>query len=167
MKGVLKMVYSWSYNKPVAAEVAGKRLEELTAIHGTVTPKIILEDSRDENAPLHPCFEWNDGKAAEAFRLQQAREILVCLQVTVESGEKEIGTRAFVNVADQDEKNGAFIAVGAALSKEETRQAVLTRALAEMTYFKRKYESLTELSEVFSSIDRAVKKIKKRSKKAA
>ena len=161
------MVYSWSYNKPVAAEVAGKRLEELTAIHGTVTPKIILEDSRDESAPLHPCFEWNDGKAAEAFRLQQAREILVCLQVTVESGEKEIETRAFVNIADQEEKNGAFIAVGAALSQEETRQAVLTRALAELAYFKRKYENLVELSEVFSAIDRAAKKIKKRSKKVA
>lgn len=161
------MVYSWSYNKPVAAEVAGKRLEELTAIHGTVTPKIILEDSRDENAPLHPCFEWDDGKAAEAYRLRQAHEILISLKVTVESGEKEIETRAFVNIADKNEKSGEFIAVGAALSKEETRQAVLTRALAELTYFKRKYESLVELSDVFSAIDRASKKIKQRRKKGA
>lgn len=161
------MVYSWSYNKPVAADVAGKRLEELAAVHGTITPKIILEDSRDEKAPLHPCFEWNDGKAAEAYRLQQAREILVSLKVTVEKGEKEIQTRAFVNVSMEDEKDGTFIAVGKALSAEDTRQVVLMRAMAELSYFRRKYETLTELSEVFLAIEQTSKKIKKRGKKAA
>lgn len=159
------MVYSWSYQKPVAASVAGKRLEELAAVHGAVTPRIILEDSRDENAPLHKCFEWNDGKAAEAYRLQQAREILVSLKVTVEHSGKEIQSRAFVNISD--EKDGAFLAVSVALGQEDTKQVVLMRAMAELSMFRRKYERLQELSEVFSVVERTERRLKKAKKKSA
>ena len=44
-----------------------------------VTPQEVLEKARDENSELHKCFEWNDSVAAEKYRLQQARAIIINL----------------------------------------------------------------------------------------
>ena len=160
------MVYSWKFKKPVAASVAGERLEELQRIHGEVTPRLILDDSRAEDAPLHRCFEWNDGKAAEAYRLHQAREILLSLTVTVEHEHGETTTRAFVNVANEDERDGRFLHLQTAMSKADTRQAVLTHAMMELAQFRRKYEGLQELADVFAAVDKLTRKQKKKEKAA-
>lgn len=155
------MVYSWKYNQPVAAEIAGRRFEELEAKHGEITPRIVLDDARDENAPLHPCFEWDDNKAAEAYRLTQAGLMIRALVVTVEKTELPTPTRAFVNVSDIGEKQGRFVAVQKALSEEETRANVLARAFFELEQFRSKYEHLQELSDVFKAVDKVVKKQKR------
>ena len=163
------MVYSWKYNQAVSAEIAGKRFEELEAKHGEITPRIVLDDARDENAPLHPCFEWDDNKAAEAYRLTQAGLMIRALVVTVEKTELPTPTRAFVNVSTMEEKQGRFVSVQTALSKDEMRAAVLTRAVMELTQFRRKYEDLKELADVFAALDKVIKrtKTKKRKEKTA
>jgi len=156
------MVYSWKYGMPVKAEVAGKRFEELQAKHGEITPKIVLDDARGVKSPLHPCFEWDDGKAAEQYRLQQAGLMIRALVVTVEDAEIPKPARAFVNVADVSEKQGRFIAISTALSKEETRRAVLARAMLELSQFRAKYEDLQELADVFKAIDKVSKRKRKK-----
>ena len=46
----------------------------------SITPEQVLEKARnDENSELHKCFEWNDGIAAEKYRLIQARKIIINL----------------------------------------------------------------------------------------
>lgn len=43
---------------------------------GAVAPKAILDAARPTDAPLHPIFEWSDDKAAEQYRLIQARRLI-------------------------------------------------------------------------------------------
>jgi len=160
------VVYSWKYNQAVSAEIAGKRFEELQAKHGEITPKIVLDDARGVKSPLHHCFEWDDGKAAEQYRLQQAGLMIRALVVTVEDAEIPKPTRAFVNVADVSEKQGRFIAISTALSKEETKRAVLARAMLELSQFRAKYEDLQELVDVFAAVDKLTRKQKKKEKAA-
>ena len=161
------MIYSWKYQQRISANVAGKRFEELEKIHGEITPRIVLDDARDENAVLHPCFEWDDSKAAEAYRLNQAGMMIRALVVTIEKTETPTPTRAYVNVSSMDEKQGRFISVQAALSDEELRTAVLTRAVMELSQFRRKYEDLQELADVFKAVDKVVKRAKRRKEAAA
>jgi hypothetical protein len=48
--------------------------------------------------------------------------------------------------------------VSDAFANEDTRMAVLTRAMRELKSFQEKYSSLTELAEVFKAIDRIPKR---------
>lgn len=67
------MVYEWKEAAQIKADAqkAGEMLENLEKTVG-LTPKNLVEASRDESAPLHNEFEWNDTKAAEKYRETQA-----------------------------------------------------------------------------------------------
>lgn len=43
----------------------------------SITPQEVLEKARDENSELHKCFEWDNDIAAEKYRLEQARKIII------------------------------------------------------------------------------------------
>lgn len=76
-KGVETMVYEWKVPKyRLPAQKAGEELERIERKHGVVTPRNVLEESRPGKAILHDLFEWNDSRAAERFRLEQAQEII-------------------------------------------------------------------------------------------
>lgn len=77
------MVYEWKdlasvRNIKADAQVAGEVCEELER-EGRLTPENLVEVSKDENAPLHNEFEWNDATAAKKYRRSQAQFIIKCL----------------------------------------------------------------------------------------
>jgi hypothetical protein len=61
-------------NKKLAA--IKKRLAELHAKHGNITPEMVVTDARDPRSPLHARFDWDDSTAAEAYRIIQARVLI-------------------------------------------------------------------------------------------
>lgn len=76
---------SWrpGYRAKIPASVAAKRLSELAArsVDRIVTPKMIVDDARPEDSPLHPAFEWRDDVAAEKYREEQARAMVRALVI--------------------------------------------------------------------------------------
>lgn len=155
---VYKHKYSWrNVVFPVKADEAAEEISRIQNKYGEVTPKLLLEESRDDGAVLHKCYEWDDTKAAEKWRIQQSRLIMSCLTVTYEdtdldAGEvKKIEVRVFQNVSD--EKDGAFVHVRDAMQTGAYRDAVLRRAINELTAFRKKYADLSELSKLFEVVD--------------
>jgi hypothetical protein len=74
--------------------------------HGnTLTPEIVVEVARDPEHPLHSRFEWDDSVAAEAYRREQAHELIRTAKVVYEradeSGPPRL-TRAFVAIPTAD-----------------------------------------------------------------
>ncbi len=69
------------------AKVIGPVLAEM-AKAGPVTARAVVEVAHSENSPLHPYFEWDDKKAAEAYRVGTARDMIRTVRVRVisESG---------------------------------------------------------------------------------
>ena len=82
----------------VNADVAGNELAKLTKKHGALTPDVVVEDARPEDAALHPVFEWDDFKAAEAHRRQQARTLIRSVQVVRETDTGEVRQPVYVHV---------------------------------------------------------------------
>lgn len=72
-------------------------LERIREKHNKLTPDVIIEESRDESAPLHSAFEWNDSRAAEEYRKTQARYLVRSIEVTIE--ETDPPTAYYVNIA--------------------------------------------------------------------
>lgn len=43
---------------------------------GAVSPRDVVDAAKPNDSPLHPYFEWDDDKAADNWRLDQARRLL-------------------------------------------------------------------------------------------
>lgn len=152
--------YSWKQERyPVPAQAAGEYLNEISQREGGITAARVLDVSREKDALLHPCFEWEDTKAAEQYRLYQARKLvgnLVCVVVKEKTKDPEPKTtRAFVSVSPPS-KEGFFKPVVEALSDTDDRQIVLENAKRDAISFANKYSTLTEFSEVIEAINRVV-----------
>lgn len=57
-------------------------LQNIYDVHGKLTPELVVEVARDPGHPLHHRLEWNNSLAGEAYRRQQASELIRSVQVT-------------------------------------------------------------------------------------
>lgn len=144
---------------PVEAQVVGERLERLRKKHDIITPALVVHDAEDNRSVLHPCFEWDDSKAAKAHREDQARYILRSVTVEIPEREKMRAVRAFVHV--ETEEAAGYTSIEYAMGKKEMRQQIIDRALSELGDWQRRYDMYEELGGVFAAIDTETKKITK------
>ena len=126
----------------VAAEVCAKLEAE-----GRLNAQSLVDVSRDKDAPLHGMFEWDDSIAAEKYREEQAKKIIRSIVYTVE--DKPITTRMYPSMG-----SNTYQHIERVMKSDEMRKYLLKAAKAELDAFKRKYQILTELSEVFAVIDK-------------
>ena len=149
--------YSWeNFTFPVAADIVGSECERLEKENGFVSSNSLVETARDEASPIHALFEWDNEKAGEQWRLQQAKVVLSCLKVEVESEDQEVKkVRAFVNTNPERSK-GVYMNVEDALSNYETRTAVIARAKKELNAFLDKYSNIKELDELIIFIKKYI-----------
>lgn len=148
------------------ASVVGAHIELLRKqCKGEITPKDIVDDARHGNSPLHSFFEWDEGAAAEAYRLGQARGLIRSVVAIYTSPNKPaLRTRAYVHIPEHGAEH--YRELGHAMSQSKTRTMILQRALNEFQQWRKRYQDLKELSELFDIADAIVKKLP-RDKKAA
>lgn len=117
-----------------------------------ITPENVLNKARDEETELHKCFEWDDSVASEKYRLIQARDVIRHFVVIAhdESEEEPVKVRSYQVTTQRNvyEPTRLF------LQKPDEYKALLERAKNELDNFKRRYQQLVELEEIFESIDR-------------
>lgn len=153
--------FSWKAGTqyPVKAEVAANTIRDLQETLGkdSITAKELLDASRDEAAPLHSCFEWEDTVAAEQYRIYQARHLIGSIEIEYvkdNTPTQLARSRYFINVVKIAPKvQGQFATIDVALTNDEYRVTVLKNALRELRAFQNKYSSYQELASVFKSID--------------
>jgi hypothetical protein len=64
-------------------------LQRIAEKYGGLRPSEVVAEAKSKESPIHSEFEWNDGKAAHAYRLNQARTLI---RVIVPIIEKADGT---------------------------------------------------------------------------
>lgn len=136
---------------PVSAQVAGEECERLES-NGMLTPRNLVDVSRPDDAPLHKCFEWDDGIAAERWRETQAAYIIRSVEVEIEKHSEP--TRAFVATITDNTRE--YKSIGYVMRRSDSREALLDAAKRELLAFRRKYKNLYELAEVMDAIDGAI-----------
>ena len=127
------MVYKYSWSGPqrsVSAEKVAKHISGLEKSYGEVTPQRFLDSARSEESEMHSLFEWDDTKAAEQYRLSQARTIMGSIRVKVIEEEVETRvTRAFVQ---PEVRKGGYVSIVNALSDTDKKAKVLEQARTEL-----------------------------------
>lgn len=135
----------WKVNGIFKAD-ANKGYSEMLEIK-EITPQSVLERARDKKSELHKCFEWNDNVAAEAYRKQQAGNIIRMLYVVPR--EEEAPTVRVLSRTSETVYQPTRLFV----KNQNEYEDLLKRALSELESFKRKYSTLSELEQVFEQID--------------
>jgi len=137
-----------------------KELERIRkANKGFLRPVDVVTAARSESSPLHDWFEWDDGKAAEEFRLEQARRLI---RFTIEKiGPEETNVRAYVSLRSDRDEGDSYRSLREVVTVKPLRDELLRQALTEADAWRKRYETFVELKDVFLAIDRAVAANKK------
>jgi hypothetical protein len=150
-----RVIYGWRQGSRIGidAQKAGEAIANLQkGRNDPLEPQQIVDAARAEDSVLHNHFEWDDHAAAEAFRCDQARDLVRSLTVDISRSNVEQKTvRAFVNV-ETDTARG-YVSTATAMSSEELRKQVLRRAFTELEAWRARHAELSELARIFSAID--------------
>jgi tRNA A37 N6-isopentenylltransferase MiaA len=126
-------------------QIVGDTLADIEDRHGVIDPHTVVDESRPEDAPLHPVFEWRDEVAAEKWRLEQARRVVRSVEIVVDH-RSESTQIAYVNIQSQ----GGYVSAAAIRSQpdlyEEARLSYLSRLEAASVQLA-KLEELAPVSE--------------------
>lgn len=72
---------------------------------GELTPRLVVDEARDESHPLHPRFEWDDSVAGERYREVQAQQLIRSVRLTTRRSDgktPDTSIRAFQSVRRED-----------------------------------------------------------------
>lgn len=132
---------------------------EIMSIGETVRPSDVVELARDENTALHNLFTWDDSIAAERYREHEAGCIIrniVIVENDKQNDDKDnvVVVRAIMST---NERTREYTTVQRIVTNKDNYARLLAAALAELTAFKKKYETLSgELEVIFDAIDQIV-----------
>jgi hypothetical protein len=121
---------------------------------GLLSPVAVVDYARDPTTALHDRFCWDDTKAARAYRIWQARKLIVDLEVIVPVGKrKRVRIQEFVSLQNDRSTEGGYRLTLDALRDVDLQAALLREAKAELDRFRAKYRTLKQLAGLIEQID--------------
>ena len=143
-------VVTTTLNADVTRQKVAEALEAIHEKYGELKPGLVVDEARDSSHPLHSYFEWNDGLAAERWRLNQAGQLIrkIRLRVVTEGGE-EITTPRYLSVqykGDEDRADHRYVKSEVAMADPLTRETIIRRAQQDIRSWTLRYESLCGLA---------------------
>lgn len=150
----MSMIYEWKADSrfPIGAQIAAERLKKIKAQSGELTPRAVVDDASSPRSPLHPCFEWNDEKAADNYRLSQARKLIGSIVVAeIDDMPINLETRAFVHVTV--DSGARYEAIEVAMADSSMRNEVIEKAKREIKLWRARYAAYEEFADLVNRID--------------
>lgn len=155
--------YAWKRGAiPVKPATAAQELHRIAERDGDVSPAAVVKAATPKGAPLHPAFEWDNKKAAELYREDQARYLMRQLVVVYrDAGGEQQQTRAMVRltvhelVEDEDEPAGPmrYLPIQRVLADEGMTRDYIAQAREELRAFQSKYRDVQALASTVAAID--------------
>lgn len=131
----------------VDAGVAFDELERIRDRDGRLRPATVVEESRPNDAPLHPVFEWRDKIAAQKYREDQARNVIrsvVVIRPTEEHA--EVTVRAYVNITTGDGNGRVYESTEVAVSQPDIMAGVIAKMQSHIAGAQRSLDELLEMA---------------------
>jgi hypothetical protein len=105
-----------------AARLAVIDLEQ----RGRLTPRDLVEAARDPESPLHAVFEWDDDKAADDWRIEQARRLIRSIKVMVDEETVTIALPRYVRDTSKESDEQGYVTLEQ-IRREPANAAALLR----------------------------------------
>lgn len=124
---------------------AAEELERIYQRDGHLTPATVVAEAKSPKSPLHSHFTWDDSEAAHQWRLQQGRVLIASIKIEVETQPDIVQrVRRFTHLGDE-----GYVGTPEALNNPMQRHLVFDQALRELESFRRKYEALIDVEQVW------------------
>jgi len=120
---------------------------------GRLNPKAIVDAARSNRHVLHKHFEWDDGLAAEQWRMEQARSIVQSIHIEHEDTESGVA-RAFLSIRDKD--GVSYRTIEEVMGSADLQSKVLASAERDLLAFESRYRSLNDICELVRGVRQQV-----------
>jgi hypothetical protein len=135
-------------------QVIGKELTRIQAEQkGRMKPGHVVEAARNRRNVLHRHFEWSDEVAAQAYRLDQARELIGAIKIE-DTTTDEPPRRAFLSIYEDGERS--YRSVQEVLTSASLQLALLHDAERDLKAFESRYDEFVEICSKIRDARRAV-----------
>jgi len=126
------------------AQIYGETLENIGARNkGRITPESVVKEAKQKTSALNSYFQWDDNKAAEQYRLHQARSLINhIVEVVIIEGKQSL-QRSFFSVRNGG-GNIAYVSLKKAIATPSYKMQLLNQLISTM-------ENATELMKMFRS----------------
>jgi hypothetical protein len=146
-------ILAFKGSKDASAQQIGEALDGIRQnAGGELEPARVVETARSPDHPLHPYFEWDDKKAAGAYRLDQARALIRIVRVETDDGETP---RAFLSVTR--DSGVSYRSLGDVQSSKDLQAAVLASAERDLEAFEKRYRELKDICQIVGMAKEAVR----------
>lgn len=150
-------------------------LAEIESAKGRLTPKAVVRAAANPRNPLHSHFEWDDTKAAQEHRLEQARHLIRSVEVRITTEDRVVSVVHYVRDPKAEQDQG-YVSVAQLRSEPDNARALLKQEFARAVACLRRAEDLAEalgmrreVAALTRTVEATSKKLERRSgrKKAA
>lgn len=130
---------------------------------GLLRPAAVVDAARDEESPLHGAFEWDDGEAAQKYRLLQAQSLIRSFKVAIERNGQTHTVPVFVGVSTDrtgEKSDNPYRLLEQIAKKPDLMAVAVQDALDQLEAVRNRYAHLQELADVWAAVDKHTKKRK-------
>lgn len=157
-----RIVYAWSesFQRSQDPNKVGRELEEIRreSEDGRLTPEAVVERAKDRRSELHSMFEWDDQRAAERFRLSQARTIIHSIRVVKSDSGGTRVQRLYVHAKQSTVAQRGYLTIRQVNQDDDLARQVRERAVVDLRGWLNRYRELTDRipSEAFEQVQGAI-----------
>jgi hypothetical protein len=117
---------------------------------GELQPRHVVEEAKKPSSLIHRYFEWDNGKAANLFRVSQARKLIGCIEVVDISRNGVKSTPAFVSLNNGE--GVSYRSVSDVIASKEMQKAIMEQAERDLRGYLRRYQSLKNICSDIESV---------------
>lgn len=119
-----------------------------------------IKRAMNKQNPLHDLFDWDKDRAAMEHWRQRARQIINEVKIIIDNREYYAFENIRVDLGDTAQR--VYKPITDIINMEEWRRQMLQKALNQISYWQRQYESFKELKPIFRAIEKTKQRIQKR-----
>ena len=149
--------YSWGHIGFINGD-AQKVGEELENIENLTNKNVLEYAKRHTESELYKCFEWDDTKASEKYRLIQATQIISSISFVIEE-EPIKKQKIYFSIKTEEKGVNKFRNIKDILENDDEYSALCNKARQEMEKCKDNYNNLIkkeDLKEIIFDIYRKI-----------
>jgi len=159
-----RFVEGWSL--PIDPQVAGETLATLAKGKGHLQPQMVVDASRPKRAPLHNYFEWDNKKAGELHRLDQASKLIRSVRVVAQEASETVLRRPFIHIPAQIKGTpSSYYPTATVMSSVDLRGRAIADALSYLHQAKSRLKEYRELEKEHSVIERVEQQLREKREK--
>lgn len=151
-----------SDNKELSDEELAEILKDIQKKHeGVLKPSDVVAFAEPNDSPLHGWFEWDDEKAGEKYRLEQARALIRTVVCMVEvPDDKPRLVRVFHALRSERRAGGGYREIHEIMSESDRLAQLTAEMLQDLIRMKVRYESVMKLGKIEQAANRLEKQLR-------